>query len=110
MNLLKANEISKFILLESFMEIKQLDKLITEWNEPEDIDTRAAVIIKKIHKLYGGYVFQILKNIQRNCKHPKKMQNTFEGVMYCKNCNFDLGKVKENDKVRKRRKKSLRNL
>ena len=110
MNLLRANELSKFIILEAFLEIKKLDKLIKEWDDPKDIATRAAVAITKVHALYGGLVLQVLNNIQTNCKHPKKMHDTCDGVLYCMNCNFDLGKVKENDKISKRRKKSMRNM
>lgn len=104
MNLLKANEISKVMLLESFKQIKHFDKLIDEWDDPKDIATLAAVLLKNVHVLYGKGILQILNNIQTNCKHPKKMRDTRKGVIYCKNCNFDLGKIKENDKVPKRRK------
>jgi len=110
MNLLRANEISKFMILESYMQITRLNKLIKEWDDPKDIATRAAVGIRKVHRLYAGFLLQILNNIQTNCKHPKKMHDTCGGVIYCMNCNFDLGKVKENDKVSKRRKKSMRHM
>lgn len=110
MNLLKANEISKFMILESYIQIKHLDKLIKKWDDPQDIATRSAVALRKVHRLYAGFILQILNEIKTNCKHPKKMHDTCDGIIYCMNCNFDLGKVKENDKIQKRRKKSMRNM
>jgi len=32
----------------------------------------------------------IKKNIQPNCKHPKKMRDGKPGERYCMNCNLDM--------------------
>jgi len=64
---------------------------IDEWNDPKDIVQRAAVMIKKIHVMYGRGAFEVLKMIQNKCKHPKKMRDLCaDGTIYCMDCNADL--------------------
>lgn len=79
-------------IFEAYSSILYHQKLIDEWDDPEDIAQRAAVIISDIHKMYGRAMFSVLKHLQTNCKHPKKMQDICDNVKYCMNCNMDLGK------------------
>jgi len=70
---------------------KYFQELIDEWNDPKDIAQRAAVMLKKVHQLYGRGAFVVLKMIQNKCKHPKKMRDLCaDGTIYCMDCNADL--------------------
>ena len=55
--------------------VKYHQGLIDEWNDPKDTVQRAAVVILGIHKLYGRMAFAVLKMLENNCKHPKKMRD-----------------------------------
>ncbi len=47
--------------------------------------------IRLICKGKADYLEKILKEIQPNCKHPKKMRDrTQDGQWYCMACNMDL--------------------
>ena len=93
MNILIASDICKLVICDSYKSILYHQKLIDKWNDPADIAQRAATVIRDIHKMYGNAFYSVLKQIQTNCKHPKKMQDICGGVKYCMNCNMDLEKV-----------------
>ena len=99
MNLLKASDICKVTMCDAYTSILFHQKLIDEWDKPDDVVQRAAVLIRDIHKMYGRAFFSVLKQLQINCKHPKKMQDICDNIKYCMNCNMDLGKVNARNKV-----------
>ncbi|KKK72421.1 hypothetical protein LCGC14_2904040 [marine sediment metagenome] len=92
MNQLKVIDLCKFGIFSAYISGLFHQKLIDEWNDPTDIATRAAVLIKDTHEVYAGLLLSILKEIKTNCKHPKKYQDVCEGIRYCTNCNLDLKK------------------
>ncbi len=94
MNILKASDICKLLICDSHSSVLYHQKLINKWNDPDDIMQRAAVIIRDIHKMYGNAFFTVLKQLQNNCKHPKKYQDICDGIRYCTNCNMDLENIK----------------
>jgi len=78
-------------MLSSYNSAQCCQGFIDEWNDPKDIVQRAAVVIKKIHLMYGRGAFEVLKMIQNKCKHPKKMRDLCaDGTIYCMDCNADL--------------------
>jgi len=78
-------------MLSSYNSAQCCQGFIDEWNDPKDIVQRAAVVIKKIHVMYGRGAFEVLKMIQNKCKHPKKMRDLcVDGTVYCMDCNADL--------------------
>ena len=78
-------------MLSSYSSAQCCQGFIDEWNDPKDIVQRAAVVIKKIHEMYGRGAFEVLKMIQNKCKHPKKMRDLCaDGTIYCMDCNADL--------------------
>ena len=78
-------------MLNSYSSAKFLQGFIDEWNEPKDIAQRAAVMLKKIHMMYGRGAFEVFKMLQNKCKHPKKMRDLCaDGTIYCMDCNADL--------------------
>ncbi len=90
MNQLKAIDLCKLLITDSHKSVLYHQKLIDKWNDPEDIAVRAAVLIKKIHSSYGEGIYSILNHLDTNCKHPKKMQDTCNGIVYCMDCNMDI--------------------
>lgn len=92
MNLIKANDTCKSAILSSLTSIKYFQELIKEWNDPQDIAVRAAIMLKKTHQTYGKIISEILENIITDCEHPKNMRDNCNGIVYCMNCNFDLEK------------------
>ena len=77
--------------MSSYSSTQELQGLIDKWNDPKDIATRAAVLIKKIHVMYGRGAFEILQMMQNKCIHPKKMRDLCaDGTIYCMDCNADL--------------------
>jgi len=78
-------------MLSSYNSAQCCQELIDEWNAPKDIASRAAVVIKKIHVMYGRGAFEVLKMMQNKCNHPKKMRDLCaDGTIYCMDCNADL--------------------
>ena len=78
-------------MLSSYNSAQCCQGFIDEWNDPKDIVQRAAVMIKKIHVMYGRGAFEVLKMMQNKCKHPKKMRDLCaDGTIYCMDCNADL--------------------
>lgn len=57
----------------SFDSVKYHQELIDEWNDPEDIVQRAAVVILKTHQIYGQMALQVFKMLQNKSMHPKKI-------------------------------------
>ena len=102
MNTLKANDICKVVICDAYGSALYHQKLIDEWDMPNDVVQKAAVIIKNIHEMYGRAFYSVLKQLENNCQHPKKMQDICNNMRYCMNCNQDLGKVNVRNKVRKR--------
>ena len=84
-------DLLQITMLNSYESVKYNQGLIDEWNDPEDIAQRAAVIILEIHKMYGLVAFAVFKMLQNKCKHPKKMRDLCaDGTIYCMDCNADL--------------------
>lgn len=78
-------------MLNSFRSAKYFQGLIDKWNDPKDMPSRVAVMIKKIHVMYGREAFEVFKMIQNKCIHPKKMRDLCaDGTIYCMDCNADL--------------------
>ena len=78
-------------MLSSYNSAQCCQGFIDEWNDPKDIVQRAAVVIKKIHVMYGRGAFEVLKMMQNKCIHPKKMRDLCaDGTIYCMDCNADL--------------------
>ena len=81
----------KLTMLSSVDSVKYHEKLIAEWNDPNDIAQRAAVVIRDVHSFYGRIAFVIYKMLQNKCTHPKKMRDLCaDGTLYCMDCNSDL--------------------
>jgi len=84
-------DLLKITMTSSYESIKYHEKLIAQWNDPQDVVQRAAVVILNIHRMYGIGAFTIFKMLQNNCKHPKKMRDLCaDGTIYCMDCNSDL--------------------
>ena len=84
-------DLLQITMLNSYESVKYNQGLIDEWNDPEDIAQRAAVVILEIHKMYGLMAFAVFKMLQNKCKHPKKMRDLCaDGTIYCMDCNADL--------------------
>ena len=78
-------------MLSSYNSAQCCQGFIDKWNDPKDIVQRAAVIIKKIHVMYGRGAFEVLKMMENKCVHPKKMRDLCaDGTIYCMDCNADL--------------------
>ena len=78
-------------MLDSYNSVERLQELIDKWDDPQDIAQRAAVMIMNTHKMYGRATFAVVKMLQNNCKHPKKMRDLCaDGTVYCMDCNSDL--------------------
>lgn len=78
-------------MLGSHQSAQYCQRLIDKWNDPKDAIQRAAVLIKKIHMMYGREAFEVFKILQNKCKHPKKMRDfCADGTIYCMDCNADL--------------------
>jgi len=81
----------QIMMLSSYESVKYSQGLIDEWDDPKDIAQRAAVVILKIHQMYGRGAFMVFKMLQNKCKHPKKMRDLCaDGTIYCMDCNADL--------------------
>ncbi len=81
----------KLTMLNSYESAKYFQGLIDEWNDPKDIAQRAAVMLKKVHEMYGRGAFDVLQMIQNKCTHPKKMRDLCaDGTLYCMDCNADI--------------------
>jgi len=88
---LSPEDLLQFTYQSSQDSVKFHQGLIDKWNDPEDVMQRAAVIILQIHQLYGRVAFAVLKLLENNCKHPKKMRDLCaDGTIYCMDCNADL--------------------
>jgi len=48
-------------MFDSYRSWKYYQKLIDEWNDPKDVMTRAAAIMRDIHGLYGVLLLEILE-------------------------------------------------
>lgn len=84
-------DLLQIMMLSSYESVKYSQGLIDEWDDPKDIAQRAAVVILKIHQMYGRVAFAIFKMLQNKCKHPKKMRDLCaDGTIYCMDCNADL--------------------
>lgn len=91
MKKLPPSDILKFTMFHSLESVQFYQELIDEWNDPENIVQRAAVLLRDTNKMYGQMSYMVFKLIKKpNCKHPKKMQDTCAGQLYCMNCNEDL--------------------
>ena len=78
-------------MLESYRSAMYFQGLIDEWNDPKDIAQRAAVMLKKLHMMYGRGAFEVYELLQNKCTHPKKMRDLCaDGTIYCMDCNADL--------------------
>ena len=84
-------DLLKMTMLSSYESAQFFQGLIKQWNDPKDIAQRAAVMILKIHQMYGRGAFEVFKMLQNKCKHPKKMRDLCaDGTIYCMDCNADL--------------------
>ena len=78
-------------MLNSYTSAKYHQGLIDKWNDPKDAIVRCAVLLKKVHELYGREAFEVFKMLQNKCTHPKKMRDLCaDGTIYCMDCNADL--------------------
>ena len=78
-------------MITSYDSVKYHQELIDKWNDPQDAVQRAAVLILKIHQMYGRGILAVFKMLQNKCKHPKKMRDLCaDGTVYCMDCNADL--------------------
>jgi len=88
---LTPEDLLRIMMLSSYESVKYSQGLIDEWDDPKDIAQRAAVVILKIHQMYGRGAFMVFKMLQNKCKHPKKMRDLCaDGTIYCMDCNADL--------------------
>ena len=101
----------KLIMLSSYDSIKYHEKLIEEWNKPQDMARQVAIIIKDIHSMYGRGAFAVLQMMKKNCTHPKKMRDLCnDGTLYCMSCNEDLSEIEmQNNKTPTLIKEKIRN-
>jgi len=63
MKKLTTKRVLEFMLLQSYNEVKFHQNLIDTWNDPKDIVQRAAVLLRDVHKIYGGLAFIIYQNM-----------------------------------------------
>jgi len=84
-------DLLRFTLLSVQQSVKFHEGLIEQWNDPQDVMQRTAVVILQIHQMYGRVAFAVLKMLENKCKHPKKMRDLCaDGTIYCMDCNADL--------------------
>ena len=93
MNQRRAIDHCKIGIIDANKSISFFQNLIDKWDDPQDLATRAAVLLKKTHKGYASVLYTVLKQLETNCKHPKKMQDTCGGVVYCMSCNIDIKEI-----------------
>jgi len=87
----QALDLARFTIVNGYTHNNNLKKLIKGWNgDSTDLAVRCGNMQIDINTLYMKVLFLILKLLTTNCKHPKKMQDTCEGVKYCMNCNMGL--------------------
>jgi len=75
--------------------IKLLDWWINQRKEkikeiPNFNDTELGTTLLENEKTIIKNLELIKKELVPNCKHPKNMRDTCDGVQYCMNCNLDL--------------------
>jgi len=84
-------DLLRLTLLSVQQSVKVHQGLIEQWNNPQDVMQRAAVVILQIHQMYGRVAFAVLKMLENRCKHPKKMRDLCaDGTVYCMDCNANL--------------------
>jgi len=84
------------------LSIKKAIKLLDWWiNQREEKIQKLESNFKSMDSEIKSVLFEnektvitnlklIKKELTPKCKHPKKMQDTCNGVKYCMNCNMDL--------------------
>lgn len=97
----RANSLCKSAMLESHRIVVGLQKFIDEWDDPTDLASRMAATLQKTNQMHAKVLLGISQLLENNCKHPKKMQDTCDGIVYCMNCNADLKKVKIKKTIKK---------
>ena len=55
--------IVEFMILESYTGVLRHQRLIDEWDNPNDIVQRSAVIIRDTHQIYGKFASMIYLNM-----------------------------------------------
>lgn len=65
---------------------EQIKKLETDYKFNSEIQK----ILFDNEKTVIKNLILIKKELVPNCKHPKNMQDTCDGVKYCMSCNLDL--------------------
>jgi len=55
--------IVELMILEAYTGVLRHQKLIDEWNVPNDIVQRSAVMIRDTHKIYGRFASSIYQNM-----------------------------------------------
>lgn len=88
MTVAKAIKICDYLIEAHLKNSKNLREKVKDWTDPPH---KTAILIAEVHEDVAKCILEIKKNIQPNCKHPKKMQDkTADGQLYCMNCNLDL--------------------
>jgi len=81
------------------MSVKKAIKLLDWWiNQREEKikeipnfkDIEVATTLLENEKTIIKNLKLIKKELVPNCKHPKNMRDTCDGMVYCMNCNLDL--------------------
>ena len=55
--------IVELMILEAYSGVLRHQRLIDEWNVPNDVVQRSAVIIRDTHQMYGRFASSIYKNM-----------------------------------------------
>ncbi len=88
MTVANAIKICDFLIEAHIRNSKGIRETVKDWTSgPHDL----GITIAEVHEDVAKCILEIKKNIQPNCKHPKKMRDkTADGQFYCMNCNLDL--------------------
>ena len=90
-NYAKAIRICDYLIKSHNKNAKGIEELIKKSMNPNDGAGSLGMAIASTHRDVAK-ALELLKSFieKPTCKHPKKMQDTCDGVLYCMDCNEDL--------------------
>ena len=88
MTILKAIKICDYLIESHIRNSSGIREKVKDWKE--DNTKGLGIAIADCHEDVAKCILEIKKNIQPNCKHPKKMRDGKKGQRYCMKCNLDF--------------------
>ena len=63
MKKLKMKDVLEYMLLASFIQAEHMQELIDEWDDPENLAQKSAVLLRDTHKMYSGLLGVIYRDV-----------------------------------------------